>query len=263
MKIVPGTPALVTGASSGIGREVALSLGRRHCRVALVARRREALEEVAEGVADAGGEPLVAPADVADEGALAESVGRTVEAFGGLRLVVANAGLGRYALVEAQAPQMAEQLIRVNYLGTVATVRHALPHLLAATPSHAVAVASSAGLISHRMSSAYSASKAAVIQYLAGLRLEVLDRGVGVTWVCPGPVDTPYFDQSNLDPDRDLPLLARRLVRRLQPDEVARALVRAVERNRPEVTLPAMMRFFVWTRRMTPRLADWMIRRFP
>ncbi len=263
MKIVPGTPALVTGASSGIGREVALLLARRRCRVALVARRREALEEVAAGVAEAGGEVLVTTADVTDEAALAEAVARAAQAFGGLRLVVANAGLGRYALVEEQEPEMVERLIRVNYLGTVATVRHTLPHLLAGAPSHLVAVASSAGLIVHRFSSAYSASKAATIQYLAGLRLEVLGRGVGVTWVCPGPVDTPYFDGSNLDPDRDLPLLARLFIRHLQPAEVATVLVQAVERSRREVTVPAMMRFFAWTRRTTPTLADWLVRKFP
>lgn len=263
MKIVPGTPALVTGASSGIGRQVALSLGRRSCRVALVARRTEVLEKVAADVADAGGEALVVPADVTDDEGLAASVRRAVDAFGGLRLVVADAGLGRYAPVDEQPPAMVERLIRVNYLGLVATVRHTLPHLLAGRPSHLVAVASSAGLIVHRMSSAYSGSKAAVIQYLSGLRLEVLDRGVGVTWVCPGAVDTPYFDGSNLDPDHDLPLLARWLIRRLQPDEVAETLVRAVERNRREVTLPPMMRFFAWTRRMTPTLADWLVRRLP
>ncbi len=253
----------MTGASTGIGREIALALARKGCRVALLARNREALAEMAREVEKAGGEALVLPVDVTDEPSLGEAVRQVAATFGGLRLVVANAGLGRYAFVEEQTADIPEQLIRVNYLGTVHTVRHALPHLLAAAPSHVVAVASSAGFIPHRLGSAYCASKSAVIQYMATLRLEVLDRGVGVTWVCPGAVRTPFFEGSNLDPETDLPLLARLLVRMLEPEEVARATVRAVERNRREVVQPFFVRFFAWTRRMSPGLADWINRKLP
>ena len=253
----------MTGASSGIGREIALALGRKGCRVALLARNREALAGVGREVEKAGGEALVLPVDVTDEPSVGEAVRNAASALGGLRIVVANAGLGRYALVEEQTADIPEQLIRVNYLGTVHTVRHALPHLLRDTPSHVVAVASSAGLIPHRLGSAYCASKAAVIQYMATLRLEVLDRGVGVTWICPGAVRTPFFEGSDLDPETDLPLLARLLVRMLEPREVARATVRAVERNRREVVQPAFVRFFAWTRRLTPGVADWINRKLP
>ncbi len=253
----------MTGASSGIGRQIALALGRKGCRVALLARNRESLSAVGRELEQAGGEALVLPVDVTDEPSVGEAVHRAVETFGSLRLVVANAGLGRYALVEEQAGGLAERLVEVNYLGTVHTVRHALPHLLAAAPSHVVAVASSAGLIPHRLGSAYCASKAAVIQYMATLRLEVFDRGVGVTWVCPGAVRTPFFEGSNLDPETDLPLLARLLVRTLEPEEVARATVRAVERNRREVVVPAAVWFFAWTRRLAPGLADWVNRKLP
>ncbi len=253
----------MTGASTGIGREIALALARKGCRVALLARNRETLTAVAREVEKAGGEALVLPVDITDEPSLGEAVRQVAGTFGGLRLVVANAGLGRYAFVEEQTADIPEQLIRVNYLGTVHTVRHALPHLLAAAPSHVVAVASSAGLIPHRLGSAYCASKSAVIQYMATLRLEVLDRGVGVTWVCPGAVRTPFFEGSNLDPEADLPLLARLLVRMLEPEEVARATVRAVERNRREVVRPFSVRFFAWTRRMSPGLADWINRKLP
>jgi len=256
-------PALVTGASSGIGREVALALGRRGARVGLVARSRDKLDEVAHEVTTAGGQALVLPTDVIDPAAVENTVARVVETFGGLRIVVANAGLGRYAPAEEQRLEEVERLIRVNYLGTVNAVRHALPHLLASAPSHVTAVASSAGFIPHRTGSAYCASKAAVIQYLATLRLEVAGRGVGVSWVCPGPVETPFFDGSNLDPHRDLPLLARMLVRMLQPEEVARAVIRSVEKNRREILQPAAIRFFAWTRRMSPVAADWLNRRFP
>lgn len=260
MRIEPGLPALVTGASSGIGRAIALELARRGCRVAVLARTESALEELAEEMRAAGGEPLVVSADVQQEEQVAAAVARTVETFGALRLLVANAGLGLYAKVEEQPAEHVETTIGVNYVGMTRTVRHALPHLLAAAPAHVVGITSSAGLIPHTLGSAYCASKAASNMYLATLRLEVLDRGVGVSWICPGAVVTPFLDKSGLDPDRDLPRLARWTVRKLEADEVARAALRAVEHNRREVALPLMMRFFAWSRRSTPRIAEWLIR---
>ena len=261
MKIEAALPALVTGASSGIGRSIALGLGKRGCRVAIVARSAAPLEELAAEIGDAGGSALPLVADVSDEEQIATAVVRTVEAFGQLRLVVANAGHGRYGSVKDQPAEHVESTIGVNYVGMTRTVRHALPHLLKAAPAHVVGVTSSAGLIPHRSASAYCASKAASNAYLATLRLEVFDHGVGVSWVCPGLVRTPFVGKAELDPDRDLPRLARWLVRDLEADEVAEAVLRAVERNRSEVVMPGMMRFFAWTRRVTPRLADWLNRR--
>lgn len=263
MKILPGNVVLVTGASSGIGREVALAFARRGCRLSLVARRREALEEVSAEVERAGGEALVLPADVSDAAAINTAVERTIDRFGALQVVVPNAGLGRYALAAEQDPLEIEGLIRINFLGTVFTVRAAMPHLLGHPPAHIAAVASSAGLIPHRLGSAYCASKAAVIQYLAAVRLEVLDLGVGVSWICPGAVETPFFEGARLDPETDLPLLARLFVRTLDAAEVARATVRAVERNRREVAMPGAVRCFALSRRLTPTLADWLNRKLP
>lgn len=260
MRIAPQTPCLVTGASSGIGREIALALAHRECRVALVARSREPLETLAGEVAAAGGDGLALPADVRSEEQVAGAVAAAVEAFGGLRLVIANAGLGRYATVEEQPAEHVDTTIGINYVGMTRTVRHALPHLLAATPAHVLGVTSSAGLIPHRQASAYSASKAASNAYLAALRLEVLERGVGVSWLCPGLVETPFIAKADLDPAADLPRLARWLVRPLTAQEVARAALRAVEKNRAEVVIPPMMRLFALSRRLTPRFADWLHR---
>lgn len=261
MRITTDLPSLVTGASSGIGREIALQLGRRGCRVALLARSREALEAVAQDIQQAGGQALVLTTDVTQEEQVVAAVRQTVESFGGLRLVVANAGLGRYGLIEEQPAEHVETTILTNYVGLTRVVRHTLPHLLAATSGHIVGVTSSAGLIPHRLASAYCASKAACNAYLATLRLEVVDRGVGVSWVCPGLVETPFVGKADLDPEKDLPLLARVLVPKLQPEDVARATLRAVERNRGEVVMPRMMRFFAWTRRLAPATADWLNRK--
>lgn len=260
MKIEPGTPCLVTGASSGIGREIALALGRRRCRVAVVARSEGALAELATTIAEAGGEGLALPADVTSEEQIGAAVAAAATRFGGLKLVIVNAGVGRYAEVADQPAEQVEATIDTNYVGLTRTVRHAIGHLLASAPSHLVGVTSSAGLIPHRKGSAYCASKAASIAYLSALRLEVLGRGVGVTWVCPGVVSTPFIERADLDPKRDLPRLNNLTVRTLRPEEVAAATLRAVERNRREVVMPAMMRLYVLFRRLTPGLGDWVQR---
>lgn len=260
MKITPQTPCLVTGASSGIGRAISLALGRKGCRVALVARSADALAELAGEIADAGGEALALPADVTSEEQVARAVSAAAERFGALELVVANAGVGRYATVEEQPAEHVDTTIQTNYVGLTRTVRHALPHLLAAAPSHLVGVTSSVAHIPHRNASAYAASKAASTAYLAALRIEVKGRGVGVTWVCPGLVETPFVQGADLDVKRHLPRLNNLTVRTLTPGEVAKKTVRAVERDRREVILPAMMRFYVLTRRLTPGLADWLQR---
>lgn len=261
MKITPGLPVLLTGASSGIGHALALELARRGCRVGLVARSADALEQLAAACSSAGGEGLALPADVRDEEAMAAAVATVVERFGGLRLVVANAGLGRYAAVIDQPAEHVETTISINYVGMTRTVRLALPHLLRQTPAHVVGVTSSAGLIPHAHGSAYCASKAAANQYLSALRLEVKDRGVGVTMICPGVVATPFVDKAGLDTHTHLPRLNRLTVPLLQTDQVVRATVRGIERDRRVVTLPLMLRFYAWTMRVTPGFSDWLMRR--
>lgn len=260
MKIEPGTPCLVTGASSGIGRAIALALGRRRCRVALVARSAGPLEELAAEIGAAGGEGLALPADVTSEEQVAAAVAAAAGRFGGLRLLVANAGVGRYAPVAEQPAEHVETTIATNYVGLTRAIRCALPHLLAAAPAHVVGVTSSAGLIPHRYASAYCASKAASIAYLSALRIEVKGRGVGVTWLCPGVVATPFIETADLDPKRHLPRLNNLTVRTLSAEEVAAKTVRAVERDRREVVMPGMMGFWVLIRRLAPGLGDWVQR---
>lgn len=260
MKLVPGTPCLVTGASSGIGRAIALALGARGCHVALLARSKGPLEELAGEIAAAGGEALALPADVTSDEQVAAAVAAAVERFGGLKLVVANAGLGRYAPVAEQPAEHVEVTIQTNYVGLTRTIRHALPHLLAAAPAHVVGVTSSAGLIPHRTASAYCASKAASNSYLAALRIEVKGRGVGVSTICPGLVETPFIERADLEPKRHMPRLANWTVPPLSAEQVARATLHAVERDRREVVMPFMMRFFVAFRRVAPGFGDWLQR---
>jgi len=251
---VDSLPCLVTGASAGIGAELAVALGRRGCGVALVARHQEALQAVAQRVEAGGGRAVVLPADVAEEGAVERAVAAAVAALGGLRLVVANAGVGVHGAADALPAAALRRVFEVNCLGALATVRAALPHLLAAAPSALVALSSLSALIPYRGGGAYGASKAALNQYLRCLRLELAGRRVNVGWLCPGPVATTMIEEGV--PYRRLPRLARLLVPVVTPARVAAAAIRLAEGRGGERVLPWTAAVFATMARVMPRTAE-------
>ncbi len=248
-----GLPALVTGASRGIGEAVATALAARGCRVALIGRDRGALSAVVARCRAAGGEAREFAADVTDHGMLATAIQAAAKWGGGLRVAVINAGVGVHhpAVGGEQAARMA---CEVNFLGAVATATAAVPHLLAAGESALVAVSSLSALIPYRGGGPYGASKAALVNYLRCLRLEVAGAGLGVGWVCPGPVRTGMIVDAV--PHSKLPRLARALVPVLAPERVARAVLTLAERGGGQKVLPAQAAWFAAFARFAPRLAE-------
>jgi NAD(P)-dependent dehydrogenase (short-subunit alcohol dehydrogenase family) len=247
-------PCLVTGASTGIGRGIALELARRRCRVALLSRRREALAAVAAEVEAAGGSAFPFEADVADEPALSAAVARAATWAGGLRLVVVNAGVGVHGPVAELPHDVCRRASDINFLGALSTLRASLPHLLAEPPAAVVAVASLSGLIPYRGGSSYGGSKAALIAALRCLRLELAGRGVTVGWLCPGPVATAMIVDGV--PTSKLPRLARLTVPILPPERVARAAVRLAEGRGGQRVMPWTAAVFAALSRLLPRIAE-------
>lgn len=244
---------LVTGASRGIGAAVAVELARRGCRVGLVARSEDELAAVAEQCRAAGGDAAAFAADVTDAAAVASAADAAAAWAGGLRLAVANAGVGTHGPALAPASELRRPM-EVNFVGAVNTIRAAAVHLQAAPPAAVVAVSSLAGLIPLRGGGAYGASKAALIAYLRCLRLELAGSGVRVAWVCPGAVDTTMIVDGV--PHDKLPRLARLMVPVLTPEHVARAVVRAARGGRPQRVIPFQGAVFASFMRHAPRLAE-------
>lgn len=182
---------LVTGASSGIGRVTAVALDRAGARVALLARRREALEQLAGTLTDAA----VVPCDVTDPDATATAVDAAAEALDGLDGLVNAAGVAVPANLLDGDPADWRATFEVNVLGLLHATRAAVPHLRGNEPADVVNISSLSGRrrASTQMT-AYSASKHAVHVLSGGLRDELHPLGVRVTTVSPGFVDTPIFD---------------------------------------------------------------------
>lgn len=253
MQISPGTRALVTGASSGIGRALAEALAARGAQVGLVARSLPELEALAEALP---GRHAVLPCDVGDASAVRAAFDRFAAETGGLDVVVANAGLTHYRPVAEQPLAEIEQMTRVNWLGTVHTIHAALPHLLGAQRGHIVVVSSGAALRSFPSAAAYGATKAAQRGYSTALRHELAGTGVSVTTVYPGEIATPLHDH-----ERERMPAWYRADEAKPATTLAAKVLAAVERDRREVYYPPLVRLLGIVNGVSPRLADRMLHR--
>ncbi|MFI5453940.1 MAG: SDR family NAD(P)-dependent oxidoreductase [Isosphaerales bacterium] len=215
-----GPLAIVTGASSGIGKALALRLGVDGYRVGLIARRRDELEAVAAAIAAAGGAAVPAVADVGDRAALRAAIAEIEGRLGRTDVMVANAGFGAPTQLDPLNTQDVEQTIRVNLLGVIYSVEAVLPGMLARGRGQLLAISSLAAFKGLPGESAYCASKAAVNAYMEGLRIALRPRGVVVTTVCPGFVQTrmatmnstmPFLMSADAAARRIARLIARRL----------------------------------------------------
>jgi NADP-dependent 3-hydroxy acid dehydrogenase YdfG len=186
-----GPVAIVTGASSGIGGALAVRLGSEGYRVGLIARRGELLDAVARQIGAAGGTAAAAVADVGDRDALRNAIGQIEGRLGPADVMVANAGFGAPTRLDPLNIDDVERTFRVNLMGAIYSIEAVLPGMLARRRGQLLAVSSLAGDKGLPGESAYCASKAAVNVYMEGLRIALRKRGIVVTTVCPGFVETP------------------------------------------------------------------------
>jgi short-subunit dehydrogenase len=225
--------AWITGASAGIGRALAIELARQGASVAVSARRRDRLEDVAAAVEAEGGHALVAPCDVTEDAAVEATSAEIASHFGRIDLAIANAGFsvgGRFSKLTGDDWR---RQLETNVVGVAITARHALPEL-EKTGGRLVLVGSVAGMISAPRSAPYAASKAAVRAMGQALAAELHGTGVSVTTVHPGFVESEISQVDNhgrFDPER----VDRRPARLLWPaDRAARSILRAAARRKRE-----------------------------
>jgi short-subunit dehydrogenase len=205
--------ALITGASSGIGRELAKLIASEGTLVYLAARRRPQLDAVVDEIARAGGRAEAVVLDVSDADETHDAVSR-IDARTPLDLVIANAGIGRGTPAKKTPWASVQEVLEVNLLGAVATLMGALPGMVARNRGHLVGVASLAGLRGLPKFNAYSASKAGLITFLESTRLDLHKTDIAVTTVEPGFVRTEMttkVKKGRFDVDADE---AARIIRR-------------------------------------------------
>jgi NAD(P)-dependent dehydrogenase (short-subunit alcohol dehydrogenase family) len=223
--------ALVTGASSGIGAQLARDLVARGARVALVARRAERLEQLAAELRPS--RALAVACDVASRPAVEAAVARVLDHWGRLDLLVNNAGLARHALFKDEDPDTFVRLMEINYLGTVWAIRAALPAMRRRGEGWIVNVSSVAGKLGQPDESAYTASKFAVTGLSEALASELGPLGIHVMTVYPALVRTEMFTPDVL---ARMPERVKRTF--IEPPQLTAALLRGLVRGAYEVTVP-------------------------
>jgi short-subunit dehydrogenase len=248
VKIRPGMTAIVTGASRGIGRALASELASRGVRVGLLARDREALETAAETLP--GEDHIVLAADVAKRRELERAIERFAKRAEGIDILAANAGIAHYGPFAETDVERAEEMVKVNVLGTIYAVHAALPHLLERRRGHIVVTSSGAGLRAFPEAAVYGATKAADRGFAEALRHELAGTGVSVTTVYPGEVATDLHSH-----ERDILPDWRSNDDELPPAQVATAIVDGIEADRREVTVPKIVRL-LGLNGVSPRLVD-------
>lgn len=240
-----GRVTIVTGASSGIGRQVALDLAGRGATVVAVARRADRLEELVAGCRRSADGCWARPADLADPEVPAAVVREVEERHGRVDVVVNNAAIPMRVHGTRLTVGDVEAAMAVNFLAPVRLALAALPGMLGRGAGHIVNVASVAGRVGSPRESAYSASKFALVGWSEAMASDLVGTGVRVHLVIPGPIDTEIWDKVTEPP-------AYR-GRRYPPAIVSRAVLDCVERGAFERWAPRWLSVMPLFRSLTPR----------
>ena len=261
MESFSGKTVLITGASTGIGRALALRLARAGAQLALMARDPGRLDTAARECAAAGAAVLAVPGDVTRQEDCRSSIARTLERFGKLDALVNNAGLTMWSRFDAITDlTVLERALTANYLGAAWMTAVALPHLKASR-GLIVAVASVAGLIGVPERTGYAAAKHAMVGFFESLRIELKDSGVGVTIVAPDFVKSELHKGALGGDGRPLGVSPMDEPHIMTSEECARLIERAMERRLRLLITSRRGRLAQWARLVAPALVDAMAAR--
>ncbi|MFY9825853.1 MAG: SDR family oxidoreductase [Thermoanaerobaculia bacterium] len=252
---------LLTGASRGIGREMALQLAAQGARLALSAREAGPLEAVAAECRALGATAVAVASDVAEEAQCGKLVRDAVAALGGLDTLINNAGIGMWARFDEVADlSIFDRLMRINYLGSVYCTWHALPHLKRSR-GRIVGVSSLTGKTGVPKRTGYAASKHAMTGFFDSLRIELAGSGVTVTMVYPGFVATEIRERAFGGDGRPLGQSPVREAEVMTAETCARLTLAAAARRRRELVMTRRGRLGLWLKLLSPGLVDRIARR--
>jgi short-subunit dehydrogenase len=253
-----GRVAIVTGASSGIGLAVARRLAREGAAVVLGARRTDRLTDAVAQIRAAGGRAEAETSDVTSEADMARLVARAQSAFGGVHIMVCNAGFGYYGSVEDTPPEVMRRMMDVNFMGTFLGARAVLPIFRQQQAGHLMIVSSIVGQRGIAAMSGYSATKAAQVGFAESLRTEFAGTAIEVSIVFPVSTETEFRTAMH----RDFGHSVSGLGPKQAVDDVARAMVEGIRGGRAEIYPHAASRGLTVLNAVAPRFTDRLVRKY-
>ena len=218
---------MITGASSGIGRGLAVEAARRGAKLGLVARRVEVIDAVVREIEAAGGKALCLPADVQDVDSVSAAADKLRSSLGPIDVLIANAGIGPTRDAANFSAEEVSDVINVNVIGASNSVAAVIPQMVERGSGQLVAISSLAAYRGVPKSAAYCASKAAVSVFFESLRLDLEPRGIDVTIIHPGFIKTPLTDGRGAR----MPFL-------MELDDAVEKMIRAIEKRRKRYSFP-------------------------
>ena len=245
----------ISGASSGIGRQLAVDLAARGAVIVGCARSRDRLVETLKQVRKTSPASLMIACDIGDPEQVHEMMEKVLQDFGKVDILINNAGIGmRQPFFDAPVETI-EAIMRTNYLGAVYCTKQLLPSMMARGAGHIVNISSGAGKIGTLNMSAYCASKFALNGWSETLYHEVKPLGINVSVICPGPVTTDFNRDFRHSEPKSPPALF------VGAESVSQAVIDAIEKNRFEVILPRWLHLLDLLKRLSPGLFRWLAQR--
>jgi len=241
---------LLTGATGGIGRHIALLLARKGANLALVGRDTGKLENLVQELARKGSSAVTIIADFETAGTPQRVIAQATEQLGGIDILINGAGVLDFIQFEDQSAERIEQMIHTNVTAPILLAHAVLPQFKAANQGHYVMVGSILGSLGFPHYATYCASKFAVHGFSQALRRELADTNIGVTYVAPRTVSTPMNDAASLA------MLAKTGGNLDEPEKVAAIVVNALEHEKQEVFIGQPESFFAWLNGVAPKIVN-------
>lgn len=246
---------LITGASSGLGRETARQAAQEGAKLVLVARRKDQLKELANEIQrEFNVELLIVSADLSQATQIERVVVKSKEYFGRIDYLVNSAGFGEFKPALDFTYDEIEAMFKVNTFAMMYLSQLVAEVMLEQGRGHIIFISSISGKLSTPSSSVYSATKSAIIGYADSLRLEVRKMGIDVTTINPGPVKTPFFSRTE-----ELGSYYKRIERfALETDYVASKIIHAMLHKKREINLPFSLKTAAIVSPLVPRISDFL-----
>ncbi len=252
----------ITGASSGIGKSLAIELSKHNAKLILSSRKITALEIVKNACKNPS-EVKIVPLDLEDYTNLQPKVKEAIFCFGNIDILVNNGGISQRSLVKDTIIDVDKRIMDINYLGTVALTKGLLPHFIQNQKGHFVVTTSIVGRVATPMRSGYSASKHALHGFFDALRAEHFNDNIAVTLICPGFVATEISKNALTGDGSKQEKMDKATANGINPDRFAKLMLKAISKKKEEVYIGgAKERLGVYVKRYYPALVSRLIRKW-